>query len=80
MSVYLGDFAEVAFVHFAFTTNAGDGGRESTSASLEEADIVVYSSDGDGTFTGTIVGYPLRDDNTLATVPVAAEWTLTPVE
>jgi hypothetical protein len=36
--------------------------------------------DGDGTFTGTIVGYPLQGDNTLATVPVAAEWTLTPVE
>lgn len=48
---YLGDFAEDAIVHFAFTTNAADGGRESTSASLEEADIVIYSSDGDGTYT-----------------------------
>ena len=49
---YLGDYADNALVILdGFTTNAADGGRESTSASLEEADITIYSDDGDGTFT-----------------------------
>jgi len=49
---YIGDFAENAIVVLgSFTTNAADGGRESLSASLEEADITIYSDDGDGTFT-----------------------------
>lgn len=43
---YLGDFADDSTVSFAFTTNAADGGRESFSASLEEADIVIFK---DGT-------------------------------
>ena len=41
---YLGDFIEDATVYFAFTTNAADGGRESLSASLEEADITIYKN------------------------------------
>lgn len=41
MAMYLGDFLEDATVYIPFTTNAADGGRESFSASLEEADIVV---------------------------------------
>jgi len=41
---YLGDFVEDATVYFAFTTNAADGGRESLSAALEEADITVYKN------------------------------------
>lgn len=49
--LYLGDFADNSRVDFAFTTNAADGGRESTSASLEEGDITIYSTDGDGTWT-----------------------------
>jgi len=40
--MYLGDFIEDAIVYFSFTTNAADGGRESFSATLEEADIVVF--------------------------------------
>lgn len=52
MSNYIGDFADNAIVVLgAFTTNAADGGRESFSAGLEEADITIYSDDGDGTFT-----------------------------
>lgn len=39
--MYLGDFLEDAVVRFPFCTNAADGGRESFSASLEEADIVI---------------------------------------
>lgn len=42
--MYLGDFAEDATVYFQFTTNAADGGRESFSASLEEADIVIFKN------------------------------------
>jgi len=49
---YLGDFKNDAIVPLgAFTTNAADGGRESFSASLEEADVTIYSDDGDGTWT-----------------------------
>lgn len=62
MSSYVGDFADDALVILdPVTTNAADGGRESFSAALEEADITIYSDDGDGTFTamaldaGTIV-------------------------
>jgi hypothetical protein len=52
MGFYIGDFLEDAIVPLgAFTTNAADGGRESLSASLEEADIIIYSDDGDGTYT-----------------------------
>lgn len=40
--IYLSDFPEDATVYFLFTTNAGDGGRESFSATLEEADIVIF--------------------------------------
>ena len=43
---YLGDFAEDAVVYFGFSTNDGSGGRASFSASLEEADIVIFK---DGT-------------------------------
>jgi len=39
--MYLGDFLEDATIYIPFTTNAADGGRESFSASLEEADIVI---------------------------------------
>ena len=42
MSQYLGDFVEDATVTFAFTTNDGSGARASFSASLEEADIVIF--------------------------------------
>lgn len=48
----MGDFADNAIVILdPVTTNAADGGRESFSAALEEADITIYSDDGDGTFT-----------------------------
>ncbi len=42
--MYLGDYLEDATVYFSFTTNAADGGRESFSASLEEADIVIFKN------------------------------------
>lgn len=39
--MYLGDYLEDSTVYIPFTTNAADGGRESFSASMEEADIVI---------------------------------------
>lgn len=36
--------------------------------------------DGDGTYTGTMIGFPLTDANTLATDPVAAQFTMTPCD
>jgi hypothetical protein len=42
--MYLGDYLDNATVYFPFTTNAADGGRESFSAALEEADIVVLKN------------------------------------
>jgi hypothetical protein len=34
--------------------------------------------DGDGTFTGTLAGFPFNPDNSIASTPVAAEFTMTP--
>jgi len=44
MAKYLGDFVENSTIYIPFTTNAGDGGRESFSATLEQADVVVLKN------------------------------------
>lgn len=44
MSVYLGDFAASASVHFAFTTHQSDGAPVAPSSSFESADLLIYKN------------------------------------
>ena len=59
MSMYLGDFAEDSTVYIPFTTNAADGGRESFSASLEEADLVILKNGAAMTLDASTITFSL---------------------